>query len=177
METAVKNGLLMGLVSIVFTLVIYFIDPTIFGNFIFSFAMIGFSLVLGVIFSRMTVNALPLPKGAEMLSFGQRFVPILVMFVTSVVLGSVFNYVLYNFIDPELGETIKQAMIDNMTNMMSNFGADEAATDAALQGLEETEFNMTLQRTFTQMLSGLIMGAIFSAIFAAIFKGKRTSSF
>ena len=87
--------------------------------------------------------------------------------------STLFNYVLFNFIDPEAKETIKEITLKYTADMMEKFGAPSASVNETMQKLAETD-NYSLGNLLFGMAIVLVFQAVFGLILAAIFK-SRTS--
>ena len=82
-----------------------------------------------------------------------------------------FYYVLFNFIDPQAKETIKEITLKYTAEMMQKFGAPAAQVNEAIQKMGETD-NYSLGNLLFGLAIVLVFQAIFGLILAAIFKSK-----
>ena len=57
--------------------------------------------------------------------------------VVSYVVGSLFNILLYNVIDPSLTEVVTELTIQNTIPMLESFGTPQEAIDAAVIEIEK----------------------------------------
>lgn len=88
-------------------------------------------------------------------------------------ISTIFNYVLFNFIDTEAKETIKEITMKYTADMMESFGTPASAVNEAMQKMAETD-NYSIGNLLFGLAVVLIFQAIFGLILAAIFKSKSS---
>ncbi len=173
MNNAVKNGLILGGISIAMVLVIYAIDYTV----LVQMKMILFSLIISVGYAVYAGIAYRKEIGGY-ISFGKAYQHGFIMFVVSSILYTLFTFLLYYVIDPELPAKLTEASLANTEEMMRGFGMQEDQLDEAMEKARESTAN---QFSPGKMALGLVFGAIAGAIFAlisgAIVKKNRPVSF
>ncbi len=157
MPTALRYGLIGGLVAIVWALV-----KNMSGLMTNQMAGIVDLLVfIFIIYS--AIKALRTAQG-EHISFGKAVGVGTLACATAGLLSGIFNFAYFNFIDPSAVEE----MVTYTMEMMEGFGLEEEALEAAA---ESTRNGFTLPRL---LLSGLggggVMGLIGSLIAGAIMK-------
>jgi len=155
--TAIRYGLIGGLIAIVWALV-----KNMSGLMTNSMAGIIDILVYGfIIYS--AIKALRTAQG-EHISFGKALGVGTIACALAGLLSGVFNFAYFNFIDPSAVET----MVTYTTEMMEGFGMDEDALEAAA---ESARNGFTLPRLLLSGLGGgAFMGLIGSLIAGAIMK-------
>lgn len=170
MKEAVKSGAILGLISIIFGVVVYIVDPTLFVKWWFGLIMFGLSLGLVIYFGIQYRNA----DHGGFLSYGEAYKHGFIVFAVGGAIGSVFNILLFNVIDPDLPQVLTQATIDQTYAMMQAFGAPESALDEQMEALEND-----IPKQFSPLgtLKGygfaLIGYAVLALISAAIVKKKQ----
>lgn len=154
-------GLILGFVSIIFSVVLYMLDQ--FGNQSLGYIGMAISLVI-MIFGMRSYRDQVL---GGVMPFGQAFGFGVIAFVVSGVLTSIFSYILFTVIDPELLSKIKDMAIEKA---MEKSGG-RAPVEAIEEGMEMMSF---MFKPLWMAVMGLVgsgfMGAIISLILAAIFK-------
>lgn len=158
-ETAIRYGLIGGLITIIYALlgiVTGFTNPS---------SGIAISIIAGiisfVIFIVVIVKGVGQHRDKELgglISFGRAFLVGLVIALIMALLGKVFNYIYFNYIDPEY---LANA-VEGIREMYENMGMDESMIDASMEAAEE---GLNQQKT---LLGGLPMIAGMSAIVSAI---------
>ena len=164
-EHALKWGLILGMTDIMIPLLAYIIDKSLMVNTWVSISTFVINVIL-LIFSITTKRK----ELGGLISFNEAFIICFIVFLGSAIMQNIFNYVLYNLIDPGLSEFIKQRAIEATSSMMEKFGADQDGIDKALEKLQNEDFSQTPARVGKQFFFMMIYGAILSSILAAIFK-------
>ena len=168
----IKFGLIYGVLSIVLSLVTYFTAPENLISFTSWTAIAGLVLMLACMF--MSSKNTRDHKGG-FISFGEALVPSIITFLIGNVMVLTYMYLLTNFIDPDIQETLKQSTLDMQRGMLEMTGMSE---DQVLETLEKAEAETGNQFGLSTLLLGtlsnvFIMGLPISAIIAAIVKKKE----
>lgn len=158
----------MGAVLVIYTLVTYLIDPQL--MFKWWLALI-IGIVIYVFFMRRAGIATRNDLGGYM-SFKQALAPTFLTFVIGALVASVFNYIMYNFIDPSLQDQLLNYTLDTTESMMSRFGAPQSEIDSALDKLETEGISLGVVDILKQYAWSLIIGFIIAAIISAVIKRK-----
>ncbi|RZL06434.1 MAG: DUF4199 domain-containing protein [Pedobacter sp.] len=163
-----KNGLIIGLVSVVLSLVIHFIDPLL----LYTSMWIG--LVLFIVFIALLVYAgrtIRIEAGGYW-TFGEAFKSFLIMGLIITVLSTVYNVVLMTVIDPDLPARAGAAADQNAEALMAKFGMQQEQIDEAMakQGKGEDKLKVTAKNTVTNFGVSLAIFGVFALILAAIMK-------
>jgi len=151
-QTALRYGLILGLLSVLITLVLYiaglFTNPS-------AAAISGLLFIL--IFT--TVVALSIAnhrkKQGGYITLGKSLVVGIVTSFIGSLFAAIFSYILYAFIDPDLME----AQLKMSEEMMENFGflSDEQIEDAMENArLKSTPFRNSLNQLWTVCCGGII---------------------
>ena len=163
--TAIRYGLIGGLISAVYGLVGNMTGLTMPGGSILSMVLmglVGIGITIGVM-----VFAIKRHRDDDLggyITWGRAFVVGLVASVLMSLISTIFNYVYVTFIDPSFLDT----MMEGMEEMMSGLGLQDEALEEAL---EETRKGFEPANMFTKgLLSAAGVGAVISAIVAAIMK-------
>lgn len=161
----IKHGVFYALLSIILTLVIYLINPALFGEFWFSFVM----LPLPIIFMVLAVSEEKNADGGYIL-FGNAFLQGLGVVIIGYLISGLFTYVLYNFIDPGLEDVIKASIIENMEGFEDMMPED--AYEKMIEDMENRKF-ADLKAIGVGLISMTLIGGVFALIIAAIMKKER----
>ncbi|GJM29981.1 MAG: hypothetical protein DHS20C17_26160 [Cyclobacteriaceae bacterium] len=166
---AAKSGLTLGLIGIIITLLIYFINAKLLANIWVGVAILIISLSLVVYFG-ITFRK----QVGGYLSFKQAFIYSLVLLLVAGLVGQTFNYLLFNVIDSDLTELVTNAALENTEAMMEKFNVPDEEIDKAL---EKTEAQMANQYKLGGVMKAymysIIIYAIISLITGAIIKRKN----
>jgi hypothetical protein len=154
-------GAIIGLVSIVYSVILYMLDQTlnkVLGYFGFIILIAGLAYGMKSYRDNVLDGVLPFGKA---FGFG-----ILVVLVSGVI-GGIYGYLLYTVIDPDL---IGKVM-DMQSEQMLERGLPEAQVE---QAIEVTKRFITPGfMMISALVVNLLMGGILSLIVAAIFKKEE----
>ena len=164
---ALRTGLILGIISILLSVTVYVIDTLLVIKWWFGLVALLLSLGFVIYYGLQFRN-----ESGGFVSFKISYGYSMLTFVVSGLIGTVFNILLYNFIDPDLPEIISEAIIEQTAQMMEGFGASQEMIDKAIEEADTTS-NFT---TFGQIKSfgfALIVYAVMSLITGAIIKRKK----
>ncbi|MGN6492621.1 MAG: DUF4199 domain-containing protein, partial [Agriterribacter sp.] len=149
METTKKTnvgltyGLVCGLASVVFGLILYlggvkwFVSPIAYLGFLIP-------IVIAVLAGQKQKK---LQDGY--LEFSEALKTVFTVFVIGTVIGTLFNYVLFNFIDVPFAQALTQESAEKAQQMMQKFGASQEQIDKATEDMMTSNNN-----TFGKQLLG-----------------------
>lgn len=164
-KIALKNGVIGGIIAIIINLVLWLIDPSTFikyGSYVGLLILIVFMIKSARDFRLQNEGFLPFIDALK------------ATFLTALVLSaitSLFQYVHYNFIDPNLIDLQKQIAVEAIQKMSGIIGED--GVNAAMEKLDSSEMNMGILQVVKGWLMGLIFNAIIALIISAIMKKNK----
>jgi hypothetical protein len=94
------------------------------------------------------------------------------VFVIGTLISTIFNYVLFNFIDVPFREALAQETALIQEKMMRSFGASEATIDKSVADTLSGN-NYTISKILLSYALGLIFWFVISLIIAAIIKKSK----
>ena len=161
-----QYGLISGLVSILFLVILYLGGTKLFTN---PIAFLGYALpivfaVLACVKQKKLNGGYLEFKEALKISFG--------VLVISSLAATLLTYVLFNFIDTAFRESMVQVSIEMTQKFMQKFNAPQDAIDKAVQELT-TSNPYALGKLIFQFVLACILWFIFALIISAIVKKKR----
>lgn len=169
-EIVKKNGIFFGIItsviSILITTLIYIIDMSLFTSIWLGLGLIVFYIVIGCIMLSKTKKEL----GGTM-TFKQGFTTYFLSAVIAIIISTLFNVLLFNFIDPGARETIKELSLESAVSMMEKFGTPQAEINKAIEKMQNTDQFETFELIKGSVFS-ILFSSIFALILAAIFKSK-----
>lgn len=169
-DYVIKHGIILGLISIVISLLAYIIDFTLFAKWWFGLSLLLVYLILITIFGIKYRNE----EHDGYLNFKGAFLYSFLVFVVVGVLGLIFNMILFNVVDPDLPQKITDATVENTIAMMERFGVPEEQLDETVQEIRKsTPENFSPLGQAKTFLYGLIFYAVLSLITGAIIKKKE----
>lgn len=146
------NGIIMGLIAVIYTLVMYYLDLTF--NKVQGY--IFFAIEILIIYFLLKTYRNNYLYGY--MTYGQAIGAGMVIFVYVAVISAIFTYILYAFIDPDLLDK-QLAMTEEM---MLRKGLSQAQTDAGM-GFQKKIMKPELlapMSIFGTLISGLIISLI-----------------
>jgi len=171
-QSAVRPGIILGLVSLVLTYVAYFIDSSYLASGYFGLVVLVLFFALIIYFGieyRKEVGGF--------MSFGTAFNFSFFAILISGVIGLVGNILLFQVIDPTLPQVLGELTFESQLEMMEGFGQnpDSLPTETLEQMREASASNFTLVGQLKAFGFGLIAYAIIALILGAILKKKDKS--
>jgi len=171
---AIKFGAVLGIINIIITLLVYLIDVSL-------FASLWFLLVLILVTIGFTTYAtIDYRKAAGgYLDFKNAFIHGAIVMLVAMIIGRLFSILLFNVIDPSLGQTITDITIETWTKRMAGWGTPQDAIDKAVADMSN---DMPKQFSPLGLLKsivwpGFLITAIGACISGAIAKRKRPETF
>lgn len=156
MQKSINNGLKAGGISIVISLVLYLVNKELLLN-----SWVG-SIGTLVLFYFMFDSTRSYLDNAEGYTFAGTFQHPLITGILSLILSTIFAYLLYHVIDPGLNDMLIEKSMDRLESMKGMMG--EEAYEKAMENMDPANMGYSVKT----MLFGLVGGAIFIGIIALI---------
>ena len=167
-EEVLKAGLIVSGVSILLTMIVYIVDLELMVSGWFGFFAFALSMGLVIYFGISYRNAI-----GGYISYKNSLIFTFLVLLISYVVGSIFNLLLYNVIDPSLPEVMKELTIENTVPMLESFGTPQEAIDEAIIGIEKSiDEGATISGVLKNSPIGIIVILVF-ALIASIFVKKN----
>ena len=166
-KNGVTFGLLLGLFSVLITAAIYAIDLKLFTKPWIGIVSIIISITIGVILVSKT------KKQIVNITFKEAFTVYFIAAIIGGLISTLFSYILFNFIDLQAKETLKEITMQYTSEMLEKFGSPASVVNETMQKLSETD-NYSLGNLFFAYTISLVFSALFGLILAAIFKSKSS---
>ena len=154
-----RFGILLGLVSILSMLLAYMIDLT--------WMVSGWNSLISIalVFAAMLMACIEDRKGfVGGYSYGRAVVQALMTGLVGSLLGVVFTGVLYNVVDPNLHERVKEIMVIKMEESFESFGMSEEDSAKAMESFEKRSF----KQDFRSLGSAFLLSGLMNTFFALI---------
>ena len=169
-KNGVNFGFIFGLFSVLLTTTLYSVDLKLFTSSWIGIVSIAISITIGVVLITKTKKQLN-----NIISFKDAFTVYFIAAAIGNTISTIFNYVLFNFVDPGAKETIKEVTLKYTSEMMEKFGAPAESVNETMKKLAETD-NFSLGNLAMGLAFSLVFSALFGLILAAIFKSKSPTS-
>ena len=171
-QSAVRPGIILGLVSLVLTYVAYFIDAALLTAWYYSLGILVLFFGLIIYFGKEYRKEV-----GGFMSFGTAFNFSFFAILISGVVGLIGNLLLFQVIDPTLPQVLGDLTFEAQLKMMEGFGGNPDSLPA--ETLEEmrqaSASSFTLAGQLKAFGFGLITYAIIALILGAILKKKDKS--
>ncbi len=161
---AMKNGILAGIGGAVLMMLCYLVSDKL------VFTLGGWAGgILTIVL--MVVAVKQYKKMIDFLDFGEGLKMSFLTYVVSSLIGSIFYYVLVNYIDPGLIEVQREISIKT-TESFERFMSEEDF-EQALENVENQNWNWTLGKALLNYAFSLIFGFIVALIISAVMKDRK----
>lgn len=165
-RNGITFGVLVGILSSLITASIYAIDLNFFVSWWVGVLSIMIYLVLGIVLLTKTKKEL---KG--IFPFKEAFTTYFICAVIAILIGTAFNILLFNFIDPSAQDTLKEITLKNTIAMMEKFNSPPAAINDVISKMKDSNPFSTIE-LLKGSVSSIVFSSIFGLIMAAFFKSK-----
>jgi len=171
-KAALKPGFVTGLIMLVITFLIYFIDYTYLVSAWYGFVSIIFFFGLVIYFGRQYRKEI-----GGFMTFGTAFQFAFVTLIIAGLVAMVGNILLYQVIHPGLSELLVKVQLENMMDMLDNFGAGDSLSSDQIKDMRtDMEEAYTFGGQIKSFGIALIIYAILSLILGAIIKKRDKST-
>ncbi len=163
-------GIILGAILSFTTAGIYAIDissllnPWLMGVYFLLVIAIGIIAILSV---KKLLNGF--------ISFKDAFSAFFMVIVVGFLISTIVSFLIFNVIDPEAKEVLKQLSIEKTTELLERFNVPEEAFDEAIAKIEETD-SFSLVSQIKNYFISLAMYSVIGLIVAAIMKKKNPES-
>ena len=170
--SAVKPGIIIGLVSMVITYVAYFIDVALLASLVYfiSILVLFFGLIIffGIDFRK---------ESGGFLAFGQAFTFSYFTMLISGFVSILGNIILFQLVDPDLPKVLGEITFESQLNAMERFGVgvDSIPPDQLKEMEKNSSFGFTLLGQLISFGVSFFYYAVLALILGAILK-KRDKS-
>ena len=166
-KNGISFGIITGVISLLITFSIYIIDLSLMTKWWLALLIMLFYIIIGCVLLIKTKKEL-----GGFMSFKEGFTTYFISAVIGIAISVVFNIILYNYIDPEAADTLKQLTMESTANIMKGFGAPASEIKKAIENLQEYEQFSVIEQIKGSAYS-IIGSSIFGLILAAIFKKDK----
>ncbi len=167
-KNGIKFGVIAGIISILSTATLYAIDISAFGNPLTGIVLILVYIGLGIYAVSQAKKELN-----NTIVFKDAFTVYFIYSVIGIVIGNIFMYILFNFIDVEAKQQLLELTINKAVELMKDFGAKSEDIKKAVIDMKEND-NYSLVGIFKGSVMSILISSIVGLIVAAVMKSKTT---
>ena len=168
-KNGVTFGIVTGIISCLLTSAIYAIDLNLFIKPWIGAVSIVIYLIIGIVLLSKTKKEIN-----GFFSFKDAFTTYFISAIVGILISTIFNILLFNFIDPSAKDTLNEITIKYTINMMQKFGAPSSSINEAIKGMKESS-PYDIDSLLKGMITSIVFSSIFGLIMAAFFKTRRSS--
>ncbi|MEY4433309.1 MAG: hypothetical protein RLZZ44_1443 [Bacteroidota bacterium] len=165
-KNGVTFGVLTGIVSAVITATIYAVDLNLFVSWWVGIVSILIYLTIGIVLLSKTKKEMN-----GIFVFKDAFTTYFICAIIGIAIGTTFNILLFNVIDPSAQDTLKEITIKNAVAMMQKFNSPAAAINEMIAKMKENNPYSVIELVKGSIFS-IVFSAIIGLIMAAFFKSK-----
>ena len=169
-NNGVKNGLVLAAVAVIISIIIYFIDKSLFLSPAIRFFA---SILLPVFFMRKAV----LEERAELngyIKFSEAIQPAYLTLIIGVIGFSIFQYIIMTM-DFELLEIQREIAVDSIKKL-SGFAGLTEENIAQFEDIKAEDLKPDLKALLLGLAKNFILGFILAAITAAVLKREQLTN-
>ena len=170
-QLAAKNGLIVGLIGFVITILTYYMAPALLGSPMYGIALMFVSLILYIIFT------LDLRKKiGGYWSFKDALRGIFLMGFVAGIVGLAANYIFYNVIEPNAYDKISGFVSQGLSETYEKLGMNQEQIDDTIEKMQDSlksQYSPTILDLLKSLGLAILLEFVLSLIFAAIFKKDR----
>ncbi len=167
-KSAFKWGAIGSAIVIFYSLLMYVIDSSLMVNTwagLLGFVVLIYVLVMGVKEVRTAQEGF--------ISLSEALFTAFLVYVIATFFNTIFNYVLFNYIDTNLPVLLKEKALTTTVEMMQKFGGSEEDINKVLEQMDKDMDLASASTMFWNFLKGSAFGFVVSFIIALIMKKKR----
>lgn len=163
-SNAINYGLYLGGLLALITVAIYAIDLNLMVNMWLGIGLLIVTIGFGIV---STAKLKSIQEG--FLSFKEAFSSYFITVAIGILISTIISAILFNFIDPDAAEFIKEKTVEVTISMMEGFGAPAESIAEAVEKIE-AQNQYGLVSILKQLAWGFLFQAIIGLIVAAIMK-------
>ncbi|MGL5112087.1 MAG: DUF4199 domain-containing protein [Flavobacterium sp.] len=168
-KNGVTFGVVIGVLSSILTTAIYAIDLNLFIKPWIGLVSMGVYLIIGIVLLAKTKKEIQTEY-----SFKDAFTTYFIAAVVGILISTLFNIVLWNFIDPTAKETLNELTIKYTISLMQKFGTPASAINEAIKSMKESS-PYDIDSLLKGMITTIVFSSVFGLLMAAFFKTRKTS--
>ncbi|WP_159802234.1 DUF4199 domain-containing protein [Flavobacterium sp. MK4S-17] len=169
-KNGINFGIIVGVVSILSSAIIYAVNLELMVNIWLGIVLFLVNLVIGIVAVAKTKKAM-----GGIISFKQAFSVYFFTMAIGSLIGTLFMYVLFNFVDPAAKETLTQLTVEKTVSMMQGVGAKTEDIRKTAEQIQATD-NFSIGSLIKSYFFGLIFSIIIALIVGAAFKNTSKSA-
>ncbi|PSL23396.1 DUF4199 domain-containing protein [Chitinophaga ginsengisoli] len=167
----IKWGLIASVVIVLAGLGLYYTDQQTLFSLKFNFIQLFICAVTGLLAGLEQKR-----KAGGYSSFKEALQPIFITFVIGTLVGTLFMYIIANYVDPGLPARMKAGdlkALEQMEAAQKAAGINDSRLSEQLTQLKQQDYSLTLVASILSYLTGLFLDFIIAAILAVVIRKKQ----
>tara|TARA_B100000809_G_scaffold261315_1_gene309947 strand:+ start:1073 stop:1606 length:534 start_codon:yes stop_codon:yes gene_type:complete len=166
-SVALNYGVYLGVGLALYTVLCYVIDIEFLVNFWMSLLILPIVMItIGVISSSKARSLL-----GGFINFKQAFTAYFIPVAIGIIISTIVSIILFNFIDPESAEYLKEITINKSVSFMENMGAPQSEIDKTVETMESQD-SFAIGTQFRSLAQSLIFFTVIGLLVALVMKKK-----
>lgn len=170
-KNGINFGIILGVISVLTTTIIYATNPENFVSIWVGISIFLFNIAVGLFAVGKTKKAM-----GGYITFKEAFTVYFITMALSALIGIAFMFILFNFIDPSIKETIMDSTIKMSVNMMQSAGLKSEDIRKSVEAIKAAD-NFSLINQVKSYFIGLLVNTIIGLIVAAAMKKNNPNIF
>lgn len=165
-KNGITYGIIMGVVSALLTATIYAVDLNLFVSGWIGGVSFAIMLIISIVLLVKTKKEI-----AGFFSYKDAFTTFFIAALVGILISTLFNIILFNFIDTEARDAVGQLLIKYMAETLQKFGTPAAVINESIAKMKESN-PFSTPELLKALVFSLVGYSILGLILAAIFKSK-----
>ena len=169
-KLATNYGLYLGLALILITVLIYAFDISLMTEWYLILINFLLVVVLGIMAVKNAKKA-----STSLFTFKNAFSAYFLTILIGLFIATIFSLILFNVVDPQAAETLKELSMEKQAEMLEGFGMTEAQINQTMAEAQAQD-TFSLKNLGISFASQLVFFSIIGLIIALIFREKDTTN-
>jgi uncharacterized membrane protein len=165
-STSISFGVNLGIILTVLTVLAYAFSLELFTKWWFGILSFLILLVISILSVRAAKKAYP-----GLFTFKLAFTSYFLTILIGTFISTIASILIFNFIDPEAANTVKELTVDATREMLEKFGTPESEINKAISQMEEDD-QFSIVNQLKRYVFSLAFLSLAGLIIALIFKEK-----
>jgi len=166
-STAINYGIYLGIGLVIYTVLSYVIDIEFLVNFWMNLLILPIAIItIGIVSSAKAKSLL-----GGFMNFKQAFTAYFIPVAIGILISTTVTVILFNYIDPESAEYLKELSINKTTAFMEKMGTPQADMDNAIATMEDQE-TFAIGTQLRSLAQSLIFFTVIGLLVALVMKKK-----
>jgi uncharacterized membrane protein (DUF106 family) len=164
---AINQGVYLGILLTIVTVLAYVIDLGFLTKWWVGILLFIVVLTFGIVSASKAKTLL-----SGFISFKQVFSSYFITIAVGILISTVVSILLFNIIDPEAAEIMKEKIIESSSQMMEKFGAPQSEIDKAINKMQEQN-QFAIGNQLKSVAYQLVFFSVIGLIIALVMKSKN----